>query len=148
MVYSVLSLLFSLQLRENLDAAKADCTPVTVAVEQVNRADNSSYWYAVVLRPVDALPAAPSAPPEQEIGAIYATTLQPSLSVGQQLTAYYNESERQVELVDFSLAEPMFTIAMIGLALSAVILIYLSVRLILFLRRRRHLRVPPDPGLF
>lgn len=147
-VYSALSLLFGLQLRDNLEAAKSDCTPITVEVEQVSRADHSRYWYAVVLRAADTLPASSSAPPEQNIGSIYAATLNGSLTQGQKLTAYYNETTREVELVDFALAEPMMHAAMIGFALDALVLIFLIVRLVLFLRRRKKMNAPVDTDLY
>ncbi|MBQ8905321.1 MAG: hypothetical protein IJY85_03010 [Ruminococcus sp.] len=147
-VYSVLSLLFGLQLRDNLEAAQADCIPITVEVEQVRRADHSRYWYAVVLRVADALPSSSSAPPAQKPGQIYATTLNGSLAAGQKLTAYYNETTREVELVDFALTEPMLTAAAVGLTLDAVILVFLLVRLVMFLRRRKKMNAPVDADLY
>lgn len=146
--YSLMNLVFGLQLRDNLESAKSDCTAISVEIEQISRADNSRYWYAVRLKPAEALPASSSAPPGHANSTIYATTLNPDLVQGQVLTAYYNETTREVELVDFALAEPMMRAAVIGFMLDGLIVAVLIVRLVLYLRRRKRQNAPLDTEMY
>jgi len=50
--------------------------------------------------------------------------------------------------VDFALTEPMLTAAAVGLTLDAVILVFLLVRLVMFLRRRKKMNAPVDADLY
>lgn len=145
-LYAAVLLYNGLHTRSRLHDAAARLEAVSVRVVQVSRADDSLLWYAVVLEEThDSAPPTNAERPagqHSRFGTVYATTVNARLSVGQELTAYYDAAVGQLAVVDFEVADGMIRAGCCGLGLTALHLLILPVRLAVRLRRRRKHTAP------
>lgn len=123
--------------RHRLRQAAAQYQAVTVRITDMRAPDESKHLLAVVLEPVsEHEPSDPGKPrPKERLGKTAATTGNRSLSVGDELTMYYDPQNTDTRIVDFKTAEPMlFFGGILGFGMLGVLIVLLLLRL---MRRKR-----------
>lgn len=132
--YGLLLTIIGTSTKREIENARTKDTAITVQITELRHSSNLSRSIIVVLKPETVSPDTP-----ELLGRTIATTSNEKLSVGDQLTMYYDPQNPQDRVIDFQTAEPTQKAGLILTgAVFAVLLILMSVWLI----RRKHHRQP------